>query len=273
MKIMIMTDMEGVAGVLNHDDWVLVDGRFYDKGMRLLTMETNAAIEGLFEGGATEVLVQDGHGQGGIDPELLEPRASLQRGWLRPCWPFGLDRTFDGLTFVGQHAKAGTPRSHITHTEWFDRIDTSVNGISVGEYGTLALCAMELGVPTILACGERALAEEAEELTPGVVAVAVKHGLLPDGLDELDVHEYRQAKLSAVHLSPQKARELIRDGAVRAMERLKEAPASFKYPEVHPPYVRVDRFRKTDAFPPHVSEVKCDSGIIDLINMPPIRPE
>ena len=40
-----------------------------------------------------------------------------------------------------------------------------------------------------------------------------------------------------------------------------------------PPYVRVDRFRKTDAFPPHVSEVKCDSGIIGLINMPPIRPK
>ena len=41
MKIMIMTDMEGVAGVLDHDDWVLPEGRFYDKGMRLFTREVD----------------------------------------------------------------------------------------------------------------------------------------------------------------------------------------------------------------------------------------
>lgn len=37
MKILIMTDMEGVAGILNHADWVVPAGRSYDKGMRLLT--------------------------------------------------------------------------------------------------------------------------------------------------------------------------------------------------------------------------------------------
>lgn len=44
MKIMIMTDMEGVAGILNHDDWVQPSGRFYEKGIRLLTGEVNAAV-------------------------------------------------------------------------------------------------------------------------------------------------------------------------------------------------------------------------------------
>jgi len=41
MKIYLMTDMEGVAGILNHDDWVLPTGRFYDQGRRLLAEEVN----------------------------------------------------------------------------------------------------------------------------------------------------------------------------------------------------------------------------------------
>lgn len=94
--------------------------------------------------------------------------------------------SFTALAFVGQHAKAGAPCSHITHTQWFNYIDLTINGISIGEYGQLALCAMELGVPTIFACGEKALAEEAEKLTPGVVTVVVKRGILPDGLEHLD---------------------------------------------------------------------------------------
>ena len=127
MKIMIMTDMEGCAGILNHDDWVTPEGRYYEKGQRFLTGEVNAAVAGFFEAGATEVVIIDGHGYGGIDPELLDERASLSRGAPKPVWPWGLDKTFAGMAFVGQHAKAGTPYSHITHTGWFNCIDTTVN--------------------------------------------------------------------------------------------------------------------------------------------------
>ncbi len=49
MKIYIMTDMEGVCGVLNHDDWVMRDGRYYAEGRKLLTLEINSAIEGFFQ--------------------------------------------------------------------------------------------------------------------------------------------------------------------------------------------------------------------------------
>ena len=75
MKIYVMTDMEGVAGIQNSPDWCRPpapesSGRYYDLGKELLTREVNAAVEGLFEGGATEVLVADGHGPGGIRPLL-----------------------------------------------------------------------------------------------------------------------------------------------------------------------------------------------------------
>ena len=272
MKLLIMTDMEGVAGILNHDDWVMPEGRFYEKGMLLLTEEVNAAIEGFFNGGATEILVVDGHGAGGIDPTLLDARVALMRGVDQKVWPWGLDRSFDGLAFVGQHAKAGTPHSHITHTQWFNHIDMSLNGISIGEYGMLALCAMELDVPTILACGEEALAGEARELTPGVVGVGVKRGLLDDGLDHLDTDAYRKAKLSAVHLSPARAKEHIRSGALSAIHRLVEDPGAFRYPQLKLPYTRVVRLRSEAGRPPYTAHDTHVRSIIALMNLPYSKP-
>lgn len=245
MKIMLMTDMEGCAGILNLEEWVRPQSRYYDKGKRLVTEEVNAAIDGLTSGGATEVVVVDGHGPGAIDPELLDERAMLSRGHTDPGWAWDLDATFDALGFVGQHAKAGTPFSHITHTQELRYIDLAINGVSIGEYGQLALCAMELGVPTILACGEQALAKEAEALTPGVLTAAVKRGLLADGLEHLDAEAYGKAKLTAVHLTPRRARELVRSAGRKAAEKLKADPSSFRYPEIRPPYVRTARFRPT----------------------------
>jgi D-amino peptidase len=268
MKILIMTDMEGVAGVLNHDDWVLPSGRFYAKGMRLLTEEVNAAIDGFASAGAEEIVVVDGHGAGGIDPEILDERAMLSRGRCERTWPWGLDRTFNALAFVGQHAKAGTPFSHVTHTQWFNYRDLSVNGISIGEYGQLALCAMELGVPTILACGEEALCREAEALTPGVITVSVKRGLLPDGLDDLDTDAYRKAKLSAIHKAPTVVRGLIRDGAKTALQKRKKSPSAFGYPSVTPPYTRTTRFRQNGNVAPYEVTDTHPSSIIALMNQP-----
>jgi D-amino peptidase len=269
MKIMVFTDMEGVAGVLNHDDWVLQTGRFFDKGLRLLTGEVNAAIDGLCAGGATEVIVVDAHGAGGIDPELLDERAVLVRGVRRPTWPWGLDASYDGLAFVGQHAKAGTPYSHITHTQWFDVVDLVLNGISIGEYGQMALCAMELGVPTILACGEKALTEEAEALTPGVVTAWGKVGLLPDGLDHLDMDAYRKAKLSATHCSPAVTRRRIREAAEHAARKLAKDPGTFRYPPLKPPYTMEARFRKIGDRPAREGREEHPHSIIALMNPKP----
>lgn len=273
MKIFICTDMEGCAGILNHDDWVTPSGRWYETGLKILTEETNAAVEGFFEGGASEVVVLDGHGFGGIHPLLLDERAKLLRGQMTPGTYFNLDKTYGGLAFVGQHAKAGTPYSHITHTGWFNVIDESINGISVGEFGVMALCAMELGIPTIFASGEKALAKEAEKLTPGVITVAVKEGILPDGLEHLSTTAYQKAKLGAIHLHHREACRRIKEGARQAIEKLKkEGKKAFKYPKLKPPYVRVTKFRENNNQPPWTSRVK-SSSIIKLVTMPDIKEE
>lgn len=269
MKIFIMTDMEGCAGILNHDDWVLPTGRYYEQGQRILTGETNAVIEGLFAGGATEILVCDGHGAGGIAPLLLDERARLQRGWpTGATYPFGLERSFNGLAFVGQHAMSRTDFSHITHTGWFDVLEETINGTAVGEYGQVAYCAAELGVPCIFAGGEEALTKEALALTPAVMTVAVKQGVIKDGLDHLSEEDYRKAKLGAIHLSHAEACRRLKAGARQAASRLKADPKQFQLPLLKPPYVRVMRYRASKGNPPQTLRSAHPNSIIALMNLP-----
>ena len=147
MRIMLMTDMEGVSGVKNATEWLRPGDRRYEAGCRLLTREVNAAIDGFFAGGAKYVQVADGHGAGAIDIELLDERVEYARGWPEG-WPFGMDSSYDGLAFVGQHAKASSELAHLAHTQSFQYIDLSVNGVSIGEFGQMTMCASELGVPS-----------------------------------------------------------------------------------------------------------------------------
>ena len=251
MKIMLVTDVEGVAGVLNFEEYCSPGKPYYEKAKRLLTEETNAVIAGMFDGGVDEILVVDGHGPGAIDPELLDSRVELLRGAPSPePWPFTLDSSFDGIGWVGQHAKSRTPYSHLTHTGNFSVWEITANGIAVGEFGEFAMCAGELGVPVIFAGGEDAFAREAEELAPGVVAVGVKRGCnSEEGLDDAPADVYKKSKLAAIHLSPEKARRKLYAGAVEAAGRLKRDPKSFTVVKLDPPYEIKSIFRKCEAFP------------------------
>ena len=250
MKIMIVTDLEGVAGVLDFENWCSPSSCYYEKAKRLLTEETNAVIDGLFAGGATEIRVVDGHGPGAIDPELLDERVELQRGVCNPVWPFTLDSSFDGICWVGQHAKSRTPYSHLTHTGNFGCKEITVNGVAVGEFAEFALCARELGVPVIFAGGEEAFAREAEEFAPGVITVAVKRGCNPEtGLEDVTAEVYAKSKLAAIHLAPAKARRLLREGAKAAAEKLQHAPGSFSTTEIKPPYEIKSVLRKSEHYP------------------------
>ena len=61
MRILISTDIEGVAGVV-HPEQTRAGNAEYERARRWMTREANAAICGAFDGGATEVRVNDSHG-------------------------------------------------------------------------------------------------------------------------------------------------------------------------------------------------------------------
>ena len=248
MHIYLMTDLEGVAGVVDFKNYCTPGDRYYDLAKRLLTQEVNAAADGFFEGGADAVTVLDGHGPGAIDIEILDERCRYERGIHNPIYPWGLDEGYDAMVIIGQHAKSGTPYSHITHTGSFACYDISVNGYSIGEFGELALCAMELGIPTIMVSGEEAFCREAADLTPGVVTAPVKRGILPDEHKRgLTAEQYSNSKLSANHLAPKAACKLIREKALQAISLYFTNRSVFKYREFHAPYSIVREMRAIEA--------------------------
>ena len=80
MKVYVSVDMEGVAGISHHNPTGRKD-KGYPAAVQLMTGEANAAIDGAFAGGATEVLVNDSHGgMYNLDQAGLDPRAILLQG-------------------------------------------------------------------------------------------------------------------------------------------------------------------------------------------------
>ena len=177
-KIYISVDMEGISGVVG-DDQTSAGGAEYNRSRKLMAEDANAAIRGAFEGGATEVVVNDSHGsQRNLLPEDLDPRARLiSHSFKRHGMVEGLDETFDAVLFVGYHAKADSPRGLFAHTGSGVVKDVQVNGKSAGEGGLNTLMAQWFGVPVVLITGDDVAVEQQKEWTPGIRGVVVKRAI------------------------------------------------------------------------------------------------
>jgi len=261
MRIYMMTDLEGVAGVTDFEDRTTDTHDNYEKRtqmQRLLTGEVNAAVDGLFEGGATQVIVNDGHGGGyTIDFENLDPRVQIVHGSDRPFWLPLLDETCDATVLVGAHAKAESPPATNYHTMSKAVKDWSINGVSFGEMGLQALIAGHFNVPMIFVSGEAYACQEIGELIPGIVTTAVKRGL---------------SRRSAVSWTFPKAREMIRNGAKRSLsQRDKIQPLRFDSPLIFRDERHGDTWTKSSDNPdiniidPRTREIKADD-IMDLLH-------
>jgi len=224
MKLYILTDIEGVAGVANFEDYSYPTGRFYLQSRRLLTLEVNAAVEGALAAGATDVVVLDGHGPGAINVEELHSEARLLHGSGYPP-TLGLDASYDALFFVGQHAMSRAERAGLAHSYSSRTVEhVTLNGERIGEFGLRTILAGCFGIPVVLVTGDSATADEARRYVPNIEAVVVKESL----------------NIScALSLSPEKARRLIRRGAERALHR-KEDIAPYQPP---PPYELVIEYQ------------------------------
>lgn len=231
-QVVMMTDLEGVAGVVSFEAQAYADGRYNEEAKALLTGEINAAVEGLLAEDVEKIMIIDGHGSGGVTFEALHPAARLLHG--RPSAPrevwAEIIETYDTAMLVGQHAMAGVPNGNLAHTQSSRAIDyIKLNGTPIGETAQFALFCGGLGVPTIFLSGDDAACREAESLIPGMTTVTVKQGL---------------SRNSAISLSAMEARRLIREGVQRAVAVQRQAPLD---PLVwEGPYVLEKRFFHTD---------------------------
>jgi len=207
MKIYILTDLEGVSGVVSFDEQTSPQGRYYEQAKRLLTGEVNAACEGAFQGGAEEVVILDGHGAGGLIFEEIHPEAKVILGHPLPLG-WGLDSSYDAMFFVGQHPREGTERGVLCHTESHTAISNIwLNGELVGEFELNTAVAGHFGVPVVFLSGDEKACQQARELIPEIVTATVKWGL---------------SRECAICLSPAKAQQLIREKAREAMGKIGE---------------------------------------------------
>ncbi len=269
MKIYIMTDLEGVAGVLDSEHWCDPGAPYYELAKEMLTMEVNAAIEGFSAAGAGEFLVADGHGCGAINPLLLDSRAELLRGFSNG-YPYELDRTFDAIAWIGQHAMSRTPYAHLPHTGSMRKLEYSINGVAVGEFGQLSMCASELGVRSIFGSGDLAFCKEAKALVSGIETVAVKRGITPGSGDECDTEQYAKRNTAAIHLHPARARELIRKGSERAIQRFHME--SFGLIPLKAPFEMIKEFREFDGQPRMMIKGSHPSSVIEMLRTIPVEP-
>ncbi|MFC1557421.1 M55 family metallopeptidase, partial [candidate division KSB1 bacterium] len=192
---------------VSHWEEVSRDGKDYELFRRIMTHETNAAVEGALAAGATEIVVRDSHGSArNILPDLLNKNARLLRNWSGGPLVMmeGIDETFDAVMFIGYHAKAGTPDASLEHTSSGTVLDFSINGISVPEAGYNALIAGDYNVPVAFVAGDKALCDHVQELFGPVETVAVKEGI---GGATLGYH-------------PDVSCDMIRAGAERALRNL-----------------------------------------------------
>jgi D-amino peptidase len=177
VKVYIVTDMEGVAGIVRWEQ-CRVGTPEYLAALPLLIGEVNAAVEGAFAGGASNVLVNDGH-NGGYNFTYaypgLDPRASYLTGPARPKMLCGLDDSFDAVMMVGSHPMAGTQVGNLAHTQSSKTVARyCVNGRPTGEIGQAAIIAGHYGVPLVFVSGGYAATEEARALVGNVETAAVK---------------------------------------------------------------------------------------------------
>lgn len=208
--VYIVADMEGLAAAVRNATEMRPGARgghdpTHEAFRHELALEVNAAIAGARAAGATQFVVNEGHGGTlfrNIHPEDLDPDAILIRGYPKPIvMTTGLNPKVDAIFIIGAHANAGTP-GIISHNFAFDTF--AVNGHVLNEAGIAAFIGGEMGVPLVLAAGDNVLTAETREMLGPIETVTTK---------------LAQSRSAAAVFPPRTVRRWIQAAAGRAVRR------------------------------------------------------
>jgi D-amino peptidase len=207
LRVHISVDMEGISGVASAAD-TTPGAPHYEYCRGLMTAECNAAIEGCYEGGATEVIVNDSHGgMLNLIQGQLDRRVKVIRGRSKPYGMMqGIDSDTAATLFIGYHARTGNEDGVLNHTmRGRDIQGVFLNDEPAGELRLNAALAGWLGVPVAMIAGDNVLCAEGRDTLGAVEAVEVKEAI---------------DKYTAMSPHPEIAQERVRDGARRAIASL-----------------------------------------------------
>jgi D-amino peptidase len=206
-KIFISVDMEGISGVVQPAQ-LGPEGFEYGRAREWMTAEVNAAIAGIREAGAAEIVVCDSHGNGqSVLIDKLPDDVRIVRGFPRPLEMMqGIDDTFAAAVFIGYHGSewtAGAVRGHTISSAKL--LGIKLNGAEVSEGIYNAALAGQFGVPVAFVSGDRLAVAQLQQAVPAAEGVIVKE---PYGYH------------SAMTVTPARGQAMIREGLTRAMAKL-----------------------------------------------------
>src|SRR5438477_158717 len=198
-KIFISVDLEGISGVVQPAQ-LGPDGFEYQRAREWMTDEVNAAIAGIREAGAAEILVCDSHGNGqSVLIDKLPDDVRIVRGFPRPLEMMqGIDETFSAAVFIGYHASEWTADAVRGHTISSARLlGVKLNGAEVSEGIYNAALAGQFGVPVAFVSGDRLAVTQLQQVAPSAEGAIVKE---PYGYH------------SALTVTPARGQSMIRTG-------------------------------------------------------------
>ncbi len=210
-SVYIIADMEGLAAAVRNQTEMRPVSRGgspqHERFRQELTDEINALIAGARSAGATQFIVNEGHGGTlfrNVLVDRLDPDAILIRGYPKPIvMSTGLNPMVDAMMIVGAHANAGSP-GIISHNFAFDSF--TVNDRPFNEAGIAAFIGGEMGVPMALASGDDVLTAETRQMLGPLETVTVKTAF---------------SRSAAAVLPPATVHRLLRAGAARAVRRVR----------------------------------------------------
>jgi len=183
LKVLVLYDMEGVTGATSVRHTGYDEKAEYQSARQSLTADVNAAVAGLKAGGATEIIIVDGHGSGNTTgPDVLVEQLVVPARMISRERPFDIymdsyDQSIDAIVAVGMHAGAGNEAGFLSHTYTIEDVQYKVNGIPFNESMILAMGGARYRIPLIMVSGDDQLGLEVKRFLPWAKYAVVKKAL------------------------------------------------------------------------------------------------
>ena len=209
-KFVVLADLEGAAGVRNPRECYPNFPEYQQFGVPNQQDDANAAAGGLLEGGASEVVVVDGHLVGAnMLSSRAAPGARLSKSTLMEELEAG---GVAAVFLTGIHGKTGTPNSFSSSTiaPW---VAARLDGDIIGDTLLLAYLCGSYGVPLAGVSGDWVACEELQWALPRTPTAPTKTGF---------------DRSSVRHHDPAAARAAIREAGRRAASSPLPAPLQAK---------------------------------------------
>jgi D-amino peptidase len=236
MDILLIADGEGISQITDHRECWPAYSQYWKSGRKKITNDVVAAAQGLLDGGASHVLVLDGHG---LDWNNLIPDKFPRRVRL-----YEKSDSFDGWFQVGAHSRCGTGDGFVSHTN-VPYFSVEINSYFACE---VHLVSLELGLIPLGVIGDSALDSQLNSFLSCVPFLPVKRSvsrtktypLFPDAVGSADAirkfaflcakSSYSKSKLPAslymsISLPPKLARLA---GGKHGVKRIRPSTVSMK---------------------------------------------